>query len=205
MFNEIADRDKNILAGGDVMVERPGGLGGGGPGRARKAGKAGKARESWEGQERREGAEGSEGRGRGRLAGPGGPEGQGEPGEAGGRVGGGRDARRGRDVEASETRTHASCDTRKITAAGWGGSSNDTNGWLDGLDDECAHHRMVQAVRHMREWSCPTCGRRVQVAHAGELTVLNGDRAALHCSGSGVHVSGASPRTQTPPPPETIH
>ncbi|MFN7982168.1 MAG: hypothetical protein U0Q11_09945 [Vicinamibacterales bacterium] len=85
---------------------------------------------------------------------------------------------------------------------------NDTNDWLDELDDEPDVHiiEMVKQSDICVEWSCPTCGRRVQVAHAGELTVLNaGDRAALHRGGSGVHVSGASPRTQTPPPPETIH
>lgn len=85
---------------------------------------------------------------------------------------------------------------------------NDTNDWLDELDDEPDVHiiEMVTQSDTFVEWSCPTCGRRVQVAHAGGFTVLTpGDRSALHRGGSGVHVRGASSRTQTPPPPETIH
>jgi len=85
---------------------------------------------------------------------------------------------------------------------------DDPNDWLDEFDDTPVVH-VIEAVKRSEtfvEWSCSTCGRRVQVAHAGQLTVLHpGDPSALHRGGTGVHMSGASWGASTPPPTETIH
>lgn len=84
----------------------------------------------------------------------------------------------------------------------------DTNDWLDEPDDTPVVHT-IEAVKQSDEfveWCCPTCGRRVQVAHAGQLTVLHpGDRSALHRGGTGVRLTAPSSGPQTPPPRETIH
>ncbi len=85
---------------------------------------------------------------------------------------------------------------------------DDSNDWLDELDDDAPVVHIIEAVKQSDEfveWCCPTCGRRVQVAHAGQFTVLHpGDRSALHRGGIGVRMSGSSPDSQTPPQ-ETIH
>lgn len=85
---------------------------------------------------------------------------------------------------------------------------DDLNDWLDDSDDVVAVHTII-AVRQSAdfvEWKCPTCGRHVQVAHAGGLTVLDsGDSRAVHRGSVGVHLAGSATATQPRTPPPTIH
>ena len=86
--------------------------------------------------------------------------------------------------------------------------SDDLNDWNDSLDDVRIEHAIVvvRQSQELVEWRCPTCGRHVQVAHAGRLSILDpGDPTVLHRGSTGIHWTGSLATFPDTTPRDTIH
>ena len=84
---------------------------------------------------------------------------------------------------------------------------DDQNDWRGSFDDRIEHAIvLVGQSQEFVEWRCPTCGRHVQVAHAGGINIITpGDPTAVHRGSVGIQLTASLAPSPDRTPRDTIH